>query len=328
MKPSEERYERLLRSRVGAITIAIGALAAMLLASDLVSPFPWSGNHGIIFPSPALWFSGLTADLTVLGLQLVVATLIVVMNHVYTISRSASITFAAIFLVLQAMEPSLATTLQGGPFVALVMVLASLLLLGAYNRPRKVRSIFLAFFMVSGGALAQVAFVAYIPALIVGMMQMRVFRLKGLLAAILGIVSPWWTLWCFGVMEMPHPHWALSVTFLSSMPRPELIHLITSVAVTVILGIGLTAVNLLRIISLNSRTRSMNGWLVTLGIFTSAMLLLDSDNIAAYVTLLNVLAAFQVGSFMQIFAGKRCSYGVVSALLVVALGLYIWALWI
>lgn len=328
MKPSEERYERVLRSRAGAITIAVTALAGMLFASDLVSPFPWSGNHGIIFPSPALWFSGLTADLTVLGLQLVVATLLVVMNHVYTISRSASITFAGLFLVLQAMEPSLATTLQGGPFVALVLVLASMLLLGCYNRPKRVRSIFLAFFMVSGAALAQVAFVAYLPALVVGMMQMRVFRLKGVLAAILGTVAPWWTLWCFGIMEMPHPHWALSVTFLSSMPRAALIHLIASVAVTVVFGICLTAVNLLRIMSLNSRTRSMNGWLVTLGVFTSVMLLLDSDNIAAYVTLLNVLTAFQAGSFMQIFAGKRCSYSVVTTLLVVALGLYIWALWI
>ena len=328
MKPAEERYERILRSRAGAIIIAIGALAAMLLATDLVAPFPWSGNHGIIFPSPALWFSGNVADLTVLGLQLLVAVLLVVMNHVYTISRSASITFAALFLVLQAMEPSLATTLQGGPFVALVMVLVSMLLLSAYNRPRQVRSIFLAFFMVSGGALAQVAFVAYVPALLVGLMQMRVFRLKGLIAAVLGTVAPWWTLWCFGIMEMPHPHWALSVSFLSSMPRAELIHLIASVALTVGLGIGLTAVNLLRIMSLNSRTRAMNGWLVTLGLFTSVALLFDSDNIAAYVTLLNVLAAFQMGSFMQIFAGKRCSYTVVTAVLVVSLGLYIWALWI
>lgn len=208
------------------------------------------------------------------------------------------------------------------------MVLASMLLLGCYNRPKQVRSIFLTFFMVSGGALAQVAFVAYLSALLVGMMQMRVFRLKGLLAAILGTVAPWWTLWCFGIMEMPHPSWSLSMTFLDSMPRAALIHLLVSVGVTMILGIGLTAVNLLRIMSLNSRTRSMNGWLVTLGIFTTVMLLLDSDNIAAYVTMLNLLAAFQVGSFMQIYAGKRCSYGVVTLLLAVALGLYVWALWI
>lgn len=114
MKPSEERYERLLRSRAGAVAIALPALMAMLLAADVVSPFPWSGNHGIIFPSPALWFTGGIADLTVLGLQVVVATLLVVMNHAFTISRSASITFAALFLVLQAMNPSLATTLQGG----------------------------------------------------------------------------------------------------------------------------------------------------------------------------------------------------------------------
>lgn len=328
MTVREERYEQFLRSRVCAVVIAIFAMTALFVASAIVSPFPESGNHGINFPSPMLWLKGDMADYVVLGLQLAVAALLVVVNHLFKLSRSSSITFASMFLVLQMMMPSLATTFQSGPILALIMLSVTMLMLASYHRPRSVKNLLFAGTLVSTGTLFQVAFIGYIPALLVGMGQMRVFRLKTLIALVMGLLAPWWVLWCFGITHMLDFHPTFSVDFLAGLPRVQLIHAIVAVGFTLLLGVALTAVNLLRIISLNSRTRATNGWLITLGLFTTIMLFLDSDNIAAYVTMLNLLAAFQIGAFMRIYSKKRSCYCVVSSILLIAFGLYIWRLWI
>lgn len=331
MKPAEERLNKLLHSGFGAATLAVLALMSLLVSADLVRPFPSLGNHGIALPSPNLWLPArldFLSDFIAVGSQLTVAALLVMMNHVYKISRSSSMTFASMFLVLQAMTPSLATQVQSGPFTGLVMMVCVMLMLSCYNAPRSVNNIFLCFTAVSAGALCQEAFVPYTLAMLIALVQMRIFRLKPLLAAVLGIIAPWWALWCLGLIPELHLDWRFSTGFFSSMPRWQLIHLIIAASVTIATGAGLTMLNLLRIINSNSRSRAYNGVLIVLAVFSTILLIADYDNCAAYLTMLNILAAFQIGHFLRIYDGKRVCNIVMLTILGIALILYFWELWI
>lgn len=328
MTLAEERIDRTLRNGAGAALIGIPALFGLFIACDVATPYPWSGNHGVVFPSPAIWNLGGVADYVMLALQVVVAGVLLLGNHLYQLTRSASLTFASLFVAMEAMLPSVATTFQGGPFVALAMIVAVLLLLHAYKRPKRTVDVFLAFFIVSGASFFQVALLGLLPALLIGLMQMRIFRLKPLLAAIIGTVAPWWILWCIGFMEHPHPSWEFSLSFLAGLPRIQLIHLLIGMGLTIAAGIGFTVMNLPRLIGSNSRGRAFSGLLINVATFATALLVADSSNCAAYICLLNAMSALQAGLFITFYAGKRVCYTSILTLLGLILIMYIWGLWV
>lgn len=164
--------------------------------------------------------------------------------------------------------------------------------------------------------------------LVLGLPAMKVFRLKALIAALLGIATPWWLLFCVGSPVRPELDWHFSTSIFSTIPRWQLIHLLVAAAFSIAVGMSLTGINMLRIISANSRTRSTNGFLMLMAAVATLLLFVDSDNFPAYLTLINILAAFQIGHFLHIYKGTRLCYGVISALVVIELGLYVWELWI
>lgn len=332
MTLAEEKYEKFLHSSYGAVIFSLVAVAGMFLASDFVRPMPLFGDSGIIFPSINLWLPSELyswTDYIAIAGQVALAGLLVAVNHFYKISRSSSITFAALFLWLQGMLPSLSTQIHSGLFVGVVVLAAMALMLGSYNIPRNVRSIYLAFFVMSTASLWLKALVPLAVAMLVlGLPAMKVFRLKALIAALLGIATPWWLLFCVGSPVRPELDWHFSTSIFSTIPRWQLIHLLVAAAFSIAVGMSLTGINMLRIISANSRTRSTNGFLMLMAAVATLLLFVDSDNFPAYLTLINILAAFQIGHFLHIYKGTRLCYGVISALVVIELGLYVWELWI
>lgn len=332
MTLAEEKYERFLHSSYGAVIFSLVAVAGMFLASDFVRPMPLFGNHGIVFPSINLWLPSSLyswADYIAIAGQVVLAAILVAVNHFYKISRSSSITFAALFLWLQGMLPSLSTQIHSGLFVGVVMLVAISLMLGSYNAPRSVRSVYLAFFLMSTASLWQIVLLPLTAAMFVfGLPTMKIFRLKAFLAALLGIATPWWFFFCVGFPVTPDFHWHFSTAIFTTIPHWQLIHLLVAAALSIIIGMSLTGVNMLRIISANSRTRSTNGLLVLLAVVTTLLLFIDSDNFPAYLTLINILAAFQIGHFLHIYKGTRLCYITITVLVAVEFGLYVWELWI
>lgn len=332
MTLAEEKYDRFIHSSYGAVIFSLVAVAGMFLAADFVKPMPLTADHGIVFPSINLWFPAAeyswNAFMAVVG-QVVMAVILVAVNHFYKISRSSSITFSALFLWLQGMLPSLSTQINSGLFVGVVMLAAIALMLGSYNAPRNVRSIYLAFFLMSTASLWQAVMVPLTAGMLVfGLPAMKVFRLKALLAALLGILTPWWILFCVGFPVRPAFEWHFSTAIFSVIPRWQLIHLLVAAVLSILAGMALTGVNMLRIISANSRTRSTNGLLVLMAIVTTVLLLVDSDNFPAYLTLINILAAFQIGHFLHIYKGTRLCYGAITVLVVIETAMYMWELWI
>lgn len=182
---------------------------------------------------------------------------------------------------------------------------------------------------MSTASLWQIVLIPLAVAMLMfGLPSMKVFRLKALIAALLGMLTPWWILFCIGFPVKPDFNWHFSAAIFSAIPRWQLIHLLVAAALSIAVGMSLTGVNMLRIISANSRIRSTNGLLVLMSAVTTVLLFVDSDNFPAYLTLINILAAFQLGHFLHIYKGTRLCYGAVSVLVGLEFGMYVWELWI
>lgn len=154
---------------------------------------------------------------------------------------------------------------------------------------------------MSTASLWQIVLIPLAVAMLMfGLPSMKVFRLKALIAALLGMLTPWWILFCIGFPVKPDFNWHFSAAIFSTIPRWQLIHLLVAAALSIAVGMSLTGVNMLRIISANSRIRSTNGLLVLMSAVTTVLLFVDSDNFPAYLTLINILAAFQLGHFLHI----------------------------
>ena len=185
-------------------------------------------------------------------------------------------------------------------------------LLDAYQAPGHTRSIFLAFFIVACGvALTGVAQCAYLAAMLIGCAQMRVLRIRGFLAAIFGIVTPLWILWGFSIVSVADISLSDGApSVLDADSRQQFLLVGAYTAVTLLTAFGLGLFNMLKIYSYNARSRAYNGFFVILTLITAVMLLADIRHVYAYLPVLNMCVALQIGQFFNINRQRHSYLGV------------------
>ncbi len=299
----------------------VGAYAAC--AAGIVTPF--TADKGLGLPSANLWID--SPDLAALAgvcAAVTLAWLMVFLNTRFNLLRDITRLFAGMFMVIQCATPEVMCRLNTGTVVALAVCLSLIPLYSSYNKPSYTRFTFLAFLLLSAGALTEYALVAYIPLLLMGMGQMRIFTPRTAVAALLGVVTPWWILWAFGAISFspfPAPDFTSITAVLS--PAHSLQLIVTTVA-TIATGLTLGIINLVKVFSYNSRSRSYNGF-ITLLLFASCLLpVIDYTNIPAYLTLLNVATAYQCAQFFVINSRSRSAYIVILSLVALYAALYLW----
>ena len=186
---------------------------------------------------------------------------------------------------------------------------------------------FLIFFLFSLAAFTQVGYLFYLPVLLVATIQMRVFSLKTFIAALLGVITPPWLLFGFGIVGLSDLHWPdISFDFIYGIDFNEFAQLFSTVGFTMVVGILFLVANLMKILSYNARTRAFNGYLTLLLIFTMVVMLLNFNNFTFYIPLLNCLVAYQVGHFFT-YRRHRWSYLAILFLICCYAGLYVWAVY-
>lgn len=303
MTRQERQFTNILRSRgVALILSLLGVWMAYAgVGVDLLLPAQWGA----------------------LLLVLLTAAVMIGISRKYNLLRTASVFFAAFFILSTCSTP---TVLAYGPVPALLacVVMACIsLMFSIYNERRSDRRIFLVFTLLSAGALLDFTFLFYIPLFLIGLGQMRVFRFKKLLAAIVGIVTPWWIVWGLDIMPLP------SVPRIYFTPPSMLVNLgvgwpfIVAVAATMFIGFFTGTINLLKIIGFNARARALNGLLSLVSIATGLFAIVNFTALPTYVVLLNACVAFQVGHFFRSTASRR-GYIFVLSFIAVYIGLYIW----
>lgn len=277
----------------------------------------------MVWSAPGLSLFGLPEGAAVV-MTLATAVAMIIINRQFNLLRTTSLFFAGFFMVACGSTPGIFTSYVPA-LLALVVVTAMWIMFTLYNRRRSDRRIFLVFTLLSAGALIDWSFLFYIPVFFAGIGQMRIFRFKKILAAIIGIITPWWIALGLGLMPVPHiPHiYFTPPTQLADTPGGW--PFIAAVALTLLTGFFTGSINLLRILGFNSRARAVNGLVTITGITTGLLAIVNFTHLATYVVILNACVALQVGHFFRATATRR-GYIFVLSLLAAYAGLYIWGI--
>lgn len=277
----------------------------------------------MVLATPGFDLLGL-ADPASLVMTLLTGAAMIMANRQFNLMRTTSLFFAGLFMVSCGATPTLFTSGIMPALLALTVMTAMWVMFSVYNERRSDRRIFLVFTLLSAGSLLSPVFLFYIPVFLIGLGQMRIFRFKKLLAALIGIATPWWIALGLGVVPLPRlPHIFFTPPSMI-LDNPGGWPFMATVALTLVVGFLTGSVNLIRILGFNSRARAVNGLLSLTGIATGVFAMVNFTNLSTYVVLLNVCAAFQTGHFFRATVNRR-GYIFVLSLLASYAGLYIWS---
>lgn len=326
MTRKEVTFTRVIRSRGMAVLITLAAIFMTLQAYTFDKIIPLRDFRTIALPTPGEWISDPWISMWA-NVILVLATGVVMLliNRNFNLLRTPSAFFAAYFVFTTACTPSIMGQLGASVFPALAVMTAVWLMFSIYNSRPSSRRVFLIFFIIGLGQLIEYTFILYIPLFIAGLGQMKIFKFKKILAAVLGNITPAWIAWGLGIVgrpEIPQLEFTPPSLLLDS---PENWPMLAAVAVTLLTGFLLGNVNLFKIIGFNAQARAFNGLLTMISIATGIFAIVNFTNIAFYVILLNACVAIQVGHFFR-FTVMRRGYIVVVSLMAIYLGIYLWAM--
>lgn len=319
---------------VTAFFHAQSSTVVMLLFACVCTFFAWHygavptdpRHMGVGLESANLWFPfGLSSATLNLAANAAIALFIIYLNRAFNILRSLTALVATMFLAMQIAIPRVLGRFNDGTVLALVMLLCAGLLFSVFSNPGGQKRIFLAFFLVGLAAFTRMAYLFYVPVLLVGCVQMRVFSLRDLLAAILGVITPAWILLGFGIVDWREIRFPALMEWWQLQITPDTVRLMVVAGFTIATGVFFTVANLLKILSYNSRVRAFNGFFTMLFVATALLTVVNFNNLTFYIPLLNCMAAYQVGHFFT-YRRHRRSFIPILLLILIYFAFYLWAL--
>lgn len=319
----EEDISNFLYSRYSVILFALIAVLATNFAMNYGEVVPILDNKGVGLPPANNWLEFGKTSLTVsVILNFIIAGLMVYINKTFNVLRNPTVIFAGLFLVLQMPFPDLTGQLYGGTVLCVTVLACAFVLFTTYNTPNA-QAIFFIFTVLSTGIFFQYAFLFFLPVMIIGCMQMRILDLKTSLAATLGLITPPWILFGFGILNADNITPPVFSGIYESLSAAEMWQMLVSIGFSVLVCVGAWFANLVKILSYNAQTRAYNGFFAMLSLASILVMLIDFTNYIIYVPLINCCAALQLGHLFTIYESRRSYLGILGVF-ALYLGLYIW----
>lgn len=308
------------------VVMFIMAAVCSFIACQSGIVVPDTDNMGIAFPSANLWLPvGVASAVLNLVGTAAVAVLIIAINREFNVLRSLTALVATMFVAMQLALPEALCYLNDGTLLAVVMLVCTALLFSVFGVGNGRQRLFLLFCVLGAAALWRLAFLFYLPVLLLGCAQMRVSTMRDLLAALLGVITPMWIVFGFGIVDPREVHLPVMVREWDAPLTHDAVRVMIVGGFTIVVGLCFTIANLMKILSYNARVRAFNGFFTLLFIATALLAVVNFNHLTFYTTLLNVMAAYQVGHF---FTYRRHSKSFIPILLLILiyLGFFLWAL--
>lgn len=269
-----------------------------------------SGNFDVpqrgygTFHNLATWISSNDTSCFVAVLcNVIMGVLLVTLNIMYRYIKTYNcFVFAAIFVLLQGINPFLSTRFFAGTALCLVVVVALFFMFDQYGkRGRASQGIFLVMALLSFFTLYHYVFFLLIPLFVLGFAYMRVLDVKGVFATIFGMLTPYWIVLGTGlesVSAFQPPH--LSMVWESVPSYTARGWAITITIITVALTVLVTVSNFKTMLNYSVHVRAYNNFFVALSVFVLVMMAVDYNDFLFYLPLLNMCFAIQYGHWYVI----------------------------
>lgn len=323
---NEKTITRFLHTRASALVMMIVAfiLGGIAFAEGDVAQI--GGPLGIGLRPIREWTGSPESSLLAsLSCNIAMGVLLLYISRVFNVMRSMTSLGVGLFFVMQTSLPSVMDRFYGGDLAGVLLLMCVVLLFGTYGESSSQRSVYFIFFLLTLAAFTDLSFAVFLPVFLLGTMQMRIFSMRTFLAAGMGVITPPWILFGFGIIrpeELHFPGYSMAWEMFSN---PAVVQALVVTGFTLLVGLGFLVPNLLKIISYNSKFRAYNGFLTLLMIATGVFTLLNFNNFPFYIPILNCLTAYQIAHFFTYRRSMR-SYIPIILLCVVYLSFYAWAI--
>lgn len=323
MKPVEIDITNIIRSRVFVWLLVIASALMLWSGSSFCPPGSASVNSSVSGMS-RLEVNGYGMAALLSSLALLMSGGIMALNdRTFNILRSPSRMDVGLFTFAACATSGALGFSMTGCILCVTVLLCLMIMYTTYCRVNATRRVFLVFCFLSAGSMLQYSFAAFIPVMLLGCRQMRCLTFRSVLAAIIGIVTPYWILWGFGVIAvddllLPQIVWPSPSVF-AAFTVPQLI----SVFIAVLTALLAMVYNLVQMLGRNARTRAFNGILASLTFWTVLMTVFDFGHALSFMPLLCAFAAMQLTLFFVTNQNKR-SYIAVLLFVVVLVVVCIW----
>lgn len=297
---------RILHSRGIAAVMAVWSLIAFCICYAGVHMVHIAGDKGVALLSANEWLpAGLPDFSGALVAYAAAVFLMISICKIFNVLRSMTWLHVALFALMQTAIPDLAVQFYTGDMLLIVVQVCLLLMLGTYREPRASGHVFLIFFLLSLFTATQYCYVVYMLVFLMGCAQMQVFNGRTLVAAFIGIVTPWWIMFGFGIVTVADIHLPDIKDIFSQIDFNDTFLLLITVGLTALLIVLSLVLNVFRTIAYNARARAVNGVFTVLSLVTLIACCVDFRNIISYIPLLNFCAALQVSHYFATHRGEK-----------------------
>lgn len=296
----ERQISNLFNKRAIAIVsaIALCVVAFVTYSKVLVPEF----SSGLVFPNKGKWIGDPTLSLVVNLVGILIISLVMrVLNHTYNFIHSTTWIYVSAFLLLELSQPHIIVGFFPGTLLALVLLILTYVLFSNYHVLRSQRSIFATFAIITFCSLFNYAFLILGVIMLVGYFQLRAINIKGQIALLLGIITPFWIAFGFGIVSFEDFRPPIFTNVWNSFDSMSQIGItVFMIVIEAFVTIMLSMFNMLKIMSYKLQTRAYNGFWTIVLIFTIFTMAGDYQNLFYYLPLLNVCFAIQFAHFYTI----------------------------
>lgn len=292
---TREHINEYFNGRPFMLLCALAMVATAVMALSLGIGPAVSHDNGIFFSlNDALIVPGpLSATVNVLCL-LATGFIMLAINKVFTYVRSMTHLFASAFFLLQMAHPQGLTCLNAGTLICLTSAITLLPLFASYQDRHAQRSIFLIFALVATGSIFHYGFLALIPAYLLGFLNLRALNVRGFLAMLFGLITPFWIVLGLRLAspdDFAWPHINGVWNMVSGAPLDLTLILTSAVG---ILGIVLAVSNLFTIMNYRMQTRVYNVFFIIMLVMVVFAIATGLQSIQSLLPLLSLMVAVQV----------------------------------
>lgn len=289
MTPGEQRLTSFIRSRGYATLLALCAVAA--------------GVGVIGMEGDRQWWSW-----TTIALWIVTAMGMVLVNRGFHLLHTGSVTFASLFLALQASSSLTRPDAQVpvGIFVTTVCVGGLAVMYSMYWDSSYTRRLMLLCMLLGALAMINPVFAVLWLTFTFATAVVRALVGRTFLAIVAGLLLPFWIFagfWPAEFLQLGRETVAghYLVAGRAAVGTGEN----AAVIAALVIALGLGALNQVRLFSRNAHTRAQNDVLSLLTLSAAGMCIFDGNSVSLYLPLLNCCAAFQAGRFLRMRLGQR-----------------------
>lgn len=286
------------------VVVAVGVAVAMCVLSLLFHPVEISPlQYGICLPSPDSWgFEAVwswTVNTLLIGL---IALLLFLINKSYNFVRTTEPVIVSLFLVMSCSGPWFTQGINTSVLLCLANVVSLGIIFDTYASRNATQEMFVLGVVIGIGAMVQYAFLAMAMVYVLWALFMKVLRIKETLAYITGLLCPYWIALGTGWLSFSDFHFpSLTPLFTEGQDPSEFFILLSGIAIATVVGFIASLVNSIKLYAGNSQVNAMNLCVTALGAASVVCILLDYDNMWAYVTTLYMAATVQIANICALW---------------------------